>query len=190
MDILCSYKTGTITKNKLTLQGIIQLGSHSKEEILLMADLASKKEDMDPIDDAIMKRVEETEGLIKKAAGYRTIDFRPFDPVSKKIEAMVQAKNGKRITIAKGAPQAILRLKHNEQELGKKIGAILEDNAARGFRTIGIATKEKSEWEYIGLIAFYDPPRNDSEKTIRTAGELNVEVKMVTGDHVAIAREI
>jgi H+-transporting ATPase len=187
MDILCSDKTGTITKNELTLAEVEPLGSFSKDDVLIYATLASREEDKDPIDDAII----EGSRSLKALVNYRAVEFHPFDPVSKRSEAAVEGTNGTKFRVVKGAPQAILSLVKNKEELAEKIDARVKGFAEKGYRALGVAkTDATGGWQMVGLIPLFDPPREDSAETITTATSMGLDVKMVTGDHVAIAKEI
>ena len=190
-DVLCADKTGTITKNELTVGKVQTLSDFTEKDVLLFGTLASRGENQDPIDNAIIgkaKSIEETAATIDT---YNVTKFTPFDPVRKRTEAEVVDKSGKSFHIAKGAPQVILDLCANKEEIGNQINKYVDDFAANGYRALGVAlNKEKDTWDYVGLIALYDPPREDSAETLKTANEMGVTVKMVTGDHIAIAKEI
>ena len=190
MDILCSDKTGTITQNKLTV-GAIQPFKGSKEDALIFnAALASREEDQDPIDDAIITKVNEAVPDFKTGQ-YKITDFTPFDPVSKRTVATIEDQDGKTFQVAKGAPQAILSLLENQTDISDLVEETIDTLANRGYRPLGVARKDTSgTWQYLGLIGLYDPPREDSGDTIKTAQNMNVTVKMVTGDHAAIAKEV
>jgi len=189
MDILCSDKTGTITKNKLTVRGYAPLTGFSKDDIKLYGTLAAKAENNDPIDMAIISKVEDNEELTKRIKDYEQLDFKPFDPVSKRTEGEIKTADGV-FKVTKGAPQVVLALAENRDEIKDEITEIVDEAGERGFRTIGVGkTNSEGKWEYVGLIDLEDPPRDDSAETIKTARELGVEVKMITGDHGAIAKE-
>jgi len=194
MDILCSDKTGTITQNKLSVGDMIAFEDYSREDLLISAALASKIENQDPIDTAIVAKAEKTRDLADKLKTYENKSFTPFDPVSKRTEATVTDAQGNQIKISKGAPQAVLSLVEQpsaDNDLSARINEKVDELAKKGFRPLGVArTDKKGNWHYMGIIALYDPPREDSAATIQTATDMGIAVKMVTGDHVAIAKEI
>jgi H+-transporting ATPase len=186
MDVLCSDKTGTITKNELTVAEVSPLGGFSDGDIIKYAALASRSEDKDPIDDAILEKAGPG-----TAAGFKIASFHPFDPVTKRTESEIEDESGRRFKTSKGAPQTILELVQDKAKAGPEVNRLVEEMAAKGHRSLGVAkTDEQGNWKYVGLIAIYDPPRDDSAQTIKTAQSMGVNVKMVTGDHSAIAREI
>ncbi len=191
MDILCSDKTGTITKNKLTLTKVKPSAGFTDSDVLLFATLASREEDRDPIDDVIINKTKILE-IFKTISNYKINDFKPFNPVIKRTEAAIlDINNNLNFKITKGAPQTILSLVSNKKEIGNNIETEINSLAAKGYRTLGVAkTNEKGDWQFVGIIPFFDPPRKDSAETIKTAKYMGVDVKMITGDHVAIAKEI
>jgi H+-transporting ATPase len=190
MDVLCADKTGTITKNELTVAEVVPFGEFTNNDVLVFSALASREEDQDPIDNAIVNKTK-TLGAIAKAIGrYKTEAFKPFDPVSKRTEATVEA-NGARFKVAKGAPQVILSFVSNKEAISAGVDESINALATKGYRALGVArTDEQGIWQFVGLIPLYDPPREDSAQTINTAQSMGVDVKMVTGDHTAIAKEI
>ncbi|KKG10304.1 plasma-membrane proton-efflux P-type ATPase [Methanosarcina sp. 2.H.A.1B.4] len=197
MDILCSDKTGTITKNELVLTEINPFQDFSENDVLLFASLASRGEDRDPIDDAILARTKTLQGFSGFAETYRVLSFKPFDPVSKRTEAAIEDSSGNRFLVTKGATQAVLALLDSKVTMdskdtsGPRVDEYINDFASRGYRALGVGrTDAQGSWHFAGLIALYDPPREDSAETIRTAQSMGVNVKMITGDHIAIAKEI
>ncbi len=191
MDILCSDKTGTITQNMLTLAQIKPLEGFTEKEVLIFAALASREEDKDPIDNAIISKAQTLQEFTDAIGRYRSTAFKPFDPVSKRTEATIQETSGNRFKVAKGAPQAILSLITERGTITTEIDESINMFASKGFRALGVAkTDMQGYWQYVGLIAIYDPPREDSAETIKAAQSMGVQVKMVTGDHAAIAKQI
>ncbi len=191
VDILCADKTGTITKNQLTVGEVKTLDGYSDKDVLLFATLASREEDKDPIDDAIIARAKNSEGVSPLIASYKVVSFKPFDPISKRTEAVIQDSSGARFQISKGAPQAILSLVQKKEGIEQDLIESIKSFAKRGYRALGVPrTEGQGNWQYVGLISLYDPPREDSADTIATAQSMGMEVKMVTGDHTAIAEEV
>ncbi|MCG6914949.1 plasma-membrane proton-efflux P-type ATPase [bacterium BMS3Abin03] len=193
MDILCSDKTGTITKNELTLADVISFEGFTSNDVLVFASLASREEDKDPIDSAIITKTKSDKSLEDRLASYQIKEFKPFDPVIKRSEVTVIDQKNKTFKISKGAPQVILALLsgENKEKLTDNLNKQIDEFASKGFRALGSAkTSNNGEWEYVGLIPLFDPPRDDSAETIKTAEDMGVNVKMITGDHTAIAKQI
>ncbi len=190
MDILCSDKTGTITKNQLSLAPLKSFSEASENEILFWATLASREEDQDPIDNVIINKTKTLE-IFKTLKNYHLSDFKPFNPVIKRTEVSVQDAQKHKFKISKGAPQAILALATNSKKITNQVEAEVNSLATKGYRALGLAkTDSTGHWQFMGIIPFFDPPRKDSAETIKTAESMGIEVKMVTGDHSAIAKEI
>ena len=191
MDVLCSDKTGTITKNALTLGGTKPYAEFSENDVLLLSALASREEDQDPIDKAILVKTKSTTDIAAKIEQIKVTSFKPFDPVIKRTEATVQREDGSQFKVTKGAPQAILALIEDKKSISDKLTEDVDEFARKGYRALGVArTDKKNRWQFTGLIGLFDPPREDSAETIETAQSMGVNVKMVTGDHIAIAKEI
>jgi H+-transporting ATPase len=191
MDVLCSDKTGTITKNALTLGGTRPYAKFTENDVLLFSTLASREEDQDPIDKAILAKTKSTPAISDRIDHIKVTSFRPFDSVVKRTEATVQGEDGSQFKVTKGAPQAILALAEDKKAINDKLTEDVNEFAKKGYRALGVArTNRENKWQFAGLIALFDPPREDSAKTIKTAQSMGVSVKMVTGDHIAIAKEI
>ncbi len=193
VDVLCADKTGTLTKNQLTVADPVPVQpKYTPADVILYAALASREEDKDPIDLAVLNALERF-GLQETVKRYKQVKFVPFDPVIKRVEAMIEDPEGKLFRVAKGAPQVILDLVKADSALRDVVMKIVDEHARRGYRMIGVAKTKNGtldEWEYVGLIPLFDPPREDAAETIEFLKKMGVRVKMITGDHIAIARQI
>ena len=186
VDVLCSDKTGTLTQNKLTLGDPFTVNNIPAEQVILWAALASRAEDKDTIDLAVIGGVKNDQSL----KGYQVVHFQPFDPVHKRTEATVKSADGKQFFVAKGAPQVILEMAKNANDVKAAVEQAVNEFAGRGFRSLGVArADEESDWRFVGVLPLFDPPREQAKATIASARQMGVDVKMVTGDQLAIARE-
>jgi H+-transporting ATPase len=187
VDVLCSDKTGTLTQNKLTLAEPYCAAGVTPSEIILVAALASPVDSQDPIDFAVRTGLKDSHA----AERFRVLHFQPFDPVHKRTEALVAATENNQFQVSKGAVQVILGLAANANEVRGGVEQAVQGFAARGFRSLGVArTNQGGTWQFLGVLPLFDPPRPDSRQTIATAEEMGVKVKMVTGDQLAIAKEM
>jgi H+-transporting ATPase len=187
IDVLCSDKTGTLTQNKLTLGDPFTLEGVSADDVILTAAVASRAEDQDPIDLAVIGGVKDA-GQLEQ---YKVTHFQPFDPVNKRTEATFKDPDGHTVKASKGAFQVILALVDNADEVKSKAESAVNKFAARGFRSLGVARCiDNGKWQFLGVLPLYDPPREDSKSTIETAQKMGMRVKMVTGDQLAIGKEI
>ncbi len=185
MDTLCSDKTGTLTKNEMTISEPYHTEKFTEDDVLFYGALASKEENNDPIERPIFNYLKE-KNLYNKLKEYKLKKFIPFDPVIKRTEAQLD-----KLTVTKGAPQVITALCYkdfDENEVNKTI----DEYANKGFRTLGVAIKKEGEekFTFVGLIPLFDPPRDDSKETIADLKAHHVNVKMVTGDNLAVAKYI
>ncbi len=188
MDILCSDKTGTLTQNRLTLGEIKIFHAEDEQEVLLAAAQASREEDRDAIDDAVLEGLRDKNQL----ANFRQTAFIPFDPVHKRTEATIQDASGSTFQTVKGAPQVIMDMAGLTGDILSRAQQVVEDFAQQGYRALGVARREggSTGWTFLGILSLFDPPREDSAKTIAQARAYGVGMKMVTGDNLSIAKQI
>ncbi|MGD0964682.1 MAG: plasma-membrane proton-efflux P-type ATPase [Candidatus Acidiferrales bacterium] len=186
VDVLCSDKTGTLTQNKLTLGDPFCVNKIPADQVILWAALASRAEDKDTIDLAVIGGVKDEKAL----KSYQVLHFVPFDPVHKHTEATVKGADGKQFFVAKGAPQVILTMSANAGEVKPNVEKAVNEFAGRGFRSLGVArADQENKWQFVGVLPMFDPPREQAKATIASAEHMGVNVKMVTGDQLAIGQE-
>lgn len=198
MDVLCSDKTGTLTLNKLSVDiNLIEVFSKGveKDHVILLAARASRTENQDAIDAAIVGMLPDPK---EARGGVREVHFFPFNPVDKRTALTYIDSDGNWHRASKGAPEQILDLCKCKEDVRKKVHAVIDKFAERGLRSLAVARQEVPErtkeslggpWQFVGLLPLFDPPRHDSAETIRQALNLGVNVKMITGDQLAIAKE-
>ena len=192
MDVLCSDKTGTLTANQLSIREPFVSEDVDVNWMMAVAALASSHniKSLDPIDKVTiltLKRYPKAREILEQ--GWRTEKYTPFDPVSKRITAVCIC-DGVRYTCAKGAPKAILNLSNCSEETAALFRSKASEFARRGFRSLGVAVQKNDEpWDLLGMLSMFDPPREDTAQTIAEAQFLGLQVKMLTGDAIAIAKE-
>ncbi|CAN6880395.1 unnamed protein product [Brassica oleracea] len=198
MDVLCSDKTGTLTLNKLSVdKNLVEVFCKGveKDQVLLFAAMASRIENQDAIDAAMVGMLADPK---EARAGIREVHFLPFNPTDKRTALTYIDSGGNWHRVSKGAPEQILELCKASNDLSKRVLDIIEKYAERGLRSLAVSrqtvpekTKESpgGRWEFVGLLPLFDPPRHDSAETIRRALHLGVNVKMITGDQLAIGKE-
>ncbi|KAF8330585.1 plasma-membrane proton-e [Cantharellus anzutake] len=193
VDMLCTDKTGTLTANKLSLNEPYVADGIDRDWLMAVAVLASSHnvKTLDPIDKVTIQTLKDYPGAQEiLRGGWITHKFNPFDPVSKRITAEVE-RDGRKFTAAKGAPNAILKLKKFDPQVEGGYRDKAQEFAKKGYRSLGVAIKEEGkDWELLGIMSMSDPPRGDTAKTIGEAMNLGIGIKMLTGDAVAIGKEL
>jgi len=183
LHVLCADKTGTLTKNELELREPVNLAANDTADITLAAALTTRSEGDDPIDNAIRDALDDINVLDE----YEITTFEPFDPTRKYANAEVR-HDGDTFAVAKGAPQAIRELVGDDD--AADIPNRVDELGQQGYRTLGVARRDNGEWRYIGLLPLLDPARDDSAEVIGEAKGHGLDIRMVTGDHDAIARQV
>jgi H+-transporting ATPase len=187
MDVLCADKTGTITENKLAIADIAELNKYTKDDALIFGALASQKANQDPIDLAFFTALEDKKIKLDE---YKQKKFIPFDPSTRKTEAIVE-KKGETFRVIKGAVSAVMQACGTKEDEKATIEQKMDVLANKGYRVMAVAIgKETLAMEIVGLVGLYDKPRKDSAKLIAKLRSLGISVKMLTGDSLPIAKQI
>lgn len=182
MTILASDKTGTITENRLSLNTVRTYQGFSEEDVIRLGSLASRSATQDPLDLAI---IEGANNRQIDRSGDR-LSFTPFEPATKRSEALIALNDGRRIRVLKGAPQMIAALTG-----GGDIESDVAELAGQGNRVLAVASgPESGPLQLAGLLGLQDTPRPDSPDLIRELNDLGVRVVMVTGDDPLTAKAV
>jgi plasma-membrane proton-efflux P-type ATPase len=189
MDVLCVDKTGTITMNQLAVTGVIPLEHATEADVLFAGALASQEANQDPIDLAFLAAAN-AHYIFEGVPAFTPVSFAPFDAQSRRTEAVVE-QNGQRLRVMKGAVRTIAEACGLQPLEIETLEARVSESAEKGYRTLAVARgAEAGVPALVGLVTLYDPPRPDAAQLIATLRDLGVAVKMLTGDALAVAREI
>lgn len=183
IDVLCSDKTGTLTRNTLQVQQVLAFGGSDEAQVLALAAQASSEAGADPVDAAVrsasaLAAQKAPAGQGSGAPALRRLAFEPFDPATKRAQARMEDGQGRAFTVVKGAFEVI----------ADAVGASAAQHAAaeqlqrQGSRVLGVGVQEEGGARLIGLIALSDPPRDDAGALIDRLHAQGVRVMMVTGD--------
>jgi len=189
VDIFCTDKTGTLTKNVMQVAEPITLDGYNERDLFLYAALASRLENSDPIELPIFHYIDEHFPELEWKA-YRQTQFTPFDPINKHTEATIE-KGDASFRVFKGAAQVLLELADLPDDEARNIQNMVDLLASKGYRTLAVAYQQQdAPVILLGLIPLYDPPRDDSRQVIAEMRKYGVQMKMITGDNLAIAKEV
>jgi H+-transporting ATPase len=190
IDVLCFDKTGTITQNKLSVIDGVPFFGHEKVDVARIAALASQEESMDMIDLAV---IEYAKTMKVNFDAYKQVAFTPFNPSIKRTEAIIES-NGKRFRAVKGAVQIVTSIcRGMDKETMEETNKTTEELSQKGYRIIAVAESENDDRDnlrFVGLLSLADPPRLDSKNMIEETRKLEIKPMMLTGDNIAIAKEI
>jgi len=204
MNVLCSDKTGTLTTGKMEMQPPLpyaedRAGNSTEAgiDIVRHAMLASKWEEKpkDAIDTLVLNSdlVPDKDAFLKQ---YHQDDYEPFDPSTKYTSSVVTGPEGQ-FQIVKGAPHVVFGMCNVNAPHVKAAQEEVARLADRGIRALAVARRKtdqglsgrEQDYSLLGMLTFLDPPRSDTAEVIKRAVDLGIEVKMITGDHKAIAME-
>ncbi|HKQ31569.1 MAG TPA: HAD-IC family P-type ATPase, partial [Thermodesulfobacteriota bacterium] len=206
MNVLCSDKTGTLTKGEVTLHSVEDVDGSESGEVLFHAYLNASFETgfKNPIDEAIRARAEFDLG------GYTKLDEVPYD-FSRKRLSILASKDGVNLMVTKGALGNVLAAcSHAEipggstvdiETVREKIEKRFSDLCGEGFRVLGVARKSgipegritkdsEKDMTFLGFITLFDPPKEGVSETINELERLGIELKLVTGDSRDVALHV
>ncbi|GAB5589001.1 hypothetical protein Unana1_03901 [Umbelopsis nana] len=199
VTILCSDKTGTLTLNKLIVDKptIKTYAEFNGDDVIQLSAYACRTENQDAIDFCIVNSLPDVK-LARE--GIQELEFKPFNPVVKRTEITYKDSEGVVRRVTKGMSHTILDLcsRDKTEEQIKALNDDVDEYARRGLRALAVAVDEVPTggvedegmgFRLVGLLPIYDPPRSDTKETIDRAIALGVQVKMITGDQLAIAKE-
>jgi plasma-membrane proton-efflux P-type ATPase len=187
MDVLCADKTGTLTLNRLSYAGALPQSGFTEEDVLRDGVAASNEANQDAIDMAFLRKAQEGHGLERVE---NIIAFTPFSAKTRRTEAVIE-RDGRRLTVMKGALRTIAREAGLDEPAITALEAQANEQAKEGFRVIAVGRAEGNQrLRFVGLALLADAPRPDSRRLIDELKALGVSVKMLTGDALAVAREI
>lgn len=189
VNFLLTDKTGTLTKNKITVQEIHSYDGYTDKDVLVYATMLATAESDNPIDTAIIEKAKLSQIQIPT---FNKIDFIPADS-KRKRSTMTLKKDNETITISVGAPQIIADFSSLHDISKKKYDQEVQELAEKGYRTLAVGISKGSKEasiKVIGLIALSDTLRTDAKTVITFLQENGIGVSMVTGDNKAIAKQI
>ena len=189
MDVLCVDKTGTITMNQLAVTGVIPWGSAREADVLFCGAMASQEANQDPIDQAFLSAAKER-GVFDDQSPIFPISFLPFDAETRRTEAVIE-QSGRRSRVMKGAVRTVAEACGLLPAEIEALEARVSESALKGYRTLAVARgPETGPLALVGLVTLFDPPRPEAQRLIGELADLGVSVKMLTGDALAVAKEI
>jgi len=182
MEVLCTDKTGTLTENRLHVAAVSAMAPYTEQDVLRYAAYASDPATHDPLDLAIFKHAEQKQIIL---TGWQRRSYTPFDPQSKRSEAVV-VNGTHKVRIMKGAAGVISSM------VSDRIQEKLDDRSfsRQGYRVLGVAADSGRGLAPVGLIAFEDPLRHDSAGLLERLKEMGIRLIMITGDGLATARTV
>jgi len=179
IDVLCADKTGTLTRNQLSVTMVQPMPGFDETHVLTMAALASSDGGQDPVDAAIRSAAAQKVSANPPRLSY----FKPFDPATKMSEATATDPSLGTLRIIKGAFAVVVAL----AAPSPNATAAANELAAKGFRVLAVAAGPPAAMQLLGLIALSDPAREDSAALVTELKSLGIRTVMVTGDAPATA---
>ena len=209
--VICTDKTGTITENKMSLTQLYVFHSNEisstteklnteAEEVLSYAMWSSEPIPFDPMELAVHEGYATLESVDERP-NFKLIHEYPLGGKPPMMTHVFENSSGKRITAAKGAPEALLEVSHLSDKEKKQVLTAMEAMTKEGYRVLGVGvsdfsgkkfpkTQQEFKFRFKGLVAFYDPPKANIQEVFETFYKAGIQVKIVTGDNAATTSTI
>ncbi|MDD5318705.1 MAG: plasma-membrane proton-efflux P-type ATPase [Candidatus Pacebacteria bacterium] len=188
VNLLLSDKTGTLTQNSIKVEQIISLDHFTEHDVALYAASAVSGSHDNPLSEAIFEKAKSL-----SINPYPLIDYTPGDSERKRSTAIVSI-DGVTCAIASGASQVIASLCTLDDADRKKFNETVQKGADGGYRAIAVAINRHGVVEknmtLVGILFLADSLHADAKSTIEFMGQKGIEVKMITGDNLAISQRI
>ncbi|MHB8586092.1 MAG: plasma-membrane proton-efflux P-type ATPase [Thermoplasmatota archaeon] len=189
MDVLCADKTGTLTWNRLGFERAIPREGFTEDVLVRDGAWASSEANQDPIDVAFLAEARRRSGD-RAPDGARMISFVPFSAATRHTEATWEMQ-GHRVRVMKGALRTVAGYAGLPSQAADALEASVATDVARGARVLAVAESvEEGTWRMVGLVLLSDPPRPDSRPVIHDLRGIGIDVKMLTGDALPVARTV
>ncbi len=204
--VICTDKTGTITQNKMSLAKYYtfsdntissnddtNLKNEKKQELLSLSMWASEPIAFDGMEIALHEAYSKLE-ITDERPNFKLIHEYPLEGKPPMMTHIFENKTGTRIIAAKGAPEAIIACSQLSKEEIQKIDNAIESMSKEGFRVLGVGVSDFSEKEFpktqqefsftfLGVVAFYDPPKENIKAVFDTFYNAGIQVRIITGDN-------
>jgi H+-transporting ATPase len=187
MTVLCTDKTGTLTMNKLSVITVLPLNNFAKEDVLLYAAGASRHENNDAIDEAVLNASKE----VIDAHQFEQTEFVPFSAATRKTVGVMKFLNDESVVkSSKGAVNTLMDDCNCKNDIRASVAEAVASAGLEGHRVIAVAGGTESSFRLAGLLVMADPPRADTKDTVDKLHSLGIRVIMLTGDAIAIGRSV
>ena len=212
--IICTDKTGTITENKMSLAKVFTLASQriahpdeldeDEKDLLRIAMWASEPIPFDPMEIALHQAYSEFQ-IDDERPNFKMIHEYPLGGKPPMMTHIFENKYGKRIIAAKGAPEALMSISNLSKEEIDQIEEAIQTITHEGYRVLAVGQsdfegnnfpnrQQDFQFQFKGIVAFYDPPKQNIEEVLNHFYDAGILVKIVTGDNApttsSIAKQI
>lgn len=196
--VICLDKTGTITENRMSVAEVVSYSDDNEQKVLHYAWWASEPDPFDAMEKAVEERIQEHGHDPRR--GFHLVHEYPLGGRPPMMTHIWSDRKGQQVVACKGAVERILSACGATADVRRRVLDQTEEMAEKGYRVLGVASavhdssfpaeQDDFQWKFEGVVAFFDPPKENVSavfETFRTAG---IRVMMITGDHTSTARNI